>query len=289
MRLIAFLIATIAATGSASAAETLLPVPYQAEAVIEFRSDRWRGGDGMALETPRIVVDIGSAENTSFPDRDAMMEATIVGTGGVARGTLYGFREACDYLCGSEGKTCHRIAVYDIDRPLNALGTPLMALVGTHDIEAFAPAAPGDGPAAALTPSASFAQPLWPRDESGGERFRIARWDAGAGDLALENRFNDDEPNVMEDSGCGVTQYGTLATLACSWITVLMAGNTILAVSYADYNIASAHPVASFRNGGLDYIVVRLGLKAQTVFTLFVETGAGWRALIRPRDYPLLC
>jgi hypothetical protein len=62
-----------------------------------------------------------------------------------------------------------------------------------------------------------------------------------------------------------------------------------LLVSLADYNSSSAETAASFESNGTTYRVVRLGLKAQTVFGLLVRTESGWRALIRPRDYALLC
>jgi hypothetical protein len=56
----------------------------------------------------------------------------------------------------------------------------------------------------------------------------------------------------------------------------------------ADYNNA-AETVAGFESEGTTYRVVRLGLKAQKVIGLPAETENGWRAMIRPRDYSMLC
>ena len=47
--------------------------------------------------------------------------------------------------------------------------------------------------------------------------------------------------------------------------------------------------MARFGAGGLDYYLVRLGIKAQTVFGLLFQQGGAWQARFRPRDYALLC
>ena len=62
-----------------------------------------------------------------------------------------------------------------------------------------------------------------------------------------------------------------------------------LLFSYPDFNPAAAQVVATVGLGKTTLYLVRLGLKAQTAFGLLYETEDGWRGLIRPRDYALLC
>ena len=53
--------------------------------------------------------------------------------------------------------------------------------------------------------------------------------------------------------------------------------------------MAAAEVVATFTLGKSTLYLVRLGLKAQTVFGLLYGGKDGWRGLFRPRDYALLC
>lgn len=63
----------------------------------------------------------------------------------------------------------------------------------------------------------------------------------------------------------------------------------LLIISPAEYSEAETEVIAAFEQGGSTIYVVKVGLKAQTVKALLVRTSDGWKVLIRPADYPLLC
>ncbi len=67
-----------------------------------------------------------------------------------------------------------------------------------------------------------------------------------------------------------------------------MLQSTIMARSNSGL-LAAVQVVATVGLGKTTLCLVRLGLEAQTTFGLLYETEDGWRGLIRPRDYALLC
>ncbi len=136
--LIVFLLTALIA-GSARGAEGLLPAPYQVEGVVQYRSDHQRLDDGLGLAKPLVMVDLGDAQRRPHPGSRNVPEMTFIGTAGSAFGRLEDIAKSCAFLCGDDAEQCHYVARYAIDRPLAALGTPLVGLVGRHDVDGFAP------------------------------------------------------------------------------------------------------------------------------------------------------
>ena len=88
---------------------------------------------------------------------------------------------------------------------------------------------------------------------------------------------------------CTLGQTGGLTAVSCNSLALIVARDASLLLSYPDYNLAAAEVTARFTLGPAILYLVRLGLKAQTVFGLLYEEQGGWRGLFRPRDYALLC
>ena len=80
-----------------------------------------------------------------------------------------------------------------------------------------------------------------------------------------------------------------LTQLACHGIAVIAADGVPLLLSVPDYNDAIATPVARFTANGETHVLVRLGLKAQTIYGLLVKRGDKWVPLFRRAERALLC
>jgi hypothetical protein len=281
------------------AGEALLPAPYQVEGVVRYRNDVDAGDDGLGLAPALVAVDLGAVEGTPQPRAEDFRDMTLLGTAGAAAATLQDIVKSCEFLCGDEAEECHYLALLAPQGPpsagLETLGTPLAALPGHHEIAAFAPLAaePLPQPPAAPAFSEAFAAPVWSPYPEAQPAYRVTRWDPAAGALALELRYGADAPSRFETNDCTARGTGELTAVSCNALAFLAAGGRPLLVSFPDYNLAAAAPVARFEAAGpganIRYTLVRLGLKAQTVFGLLAATPAGWRARFRPRDYALLC
>lgn len=270
-------------------AGSLLPAPYQVQGVVQYRGDVDRGGDGLSLGAVLVAVDLGGARGKAVPTRDALAEITLLGTAGSTVGRLREIVKQCDFLCGDEGEECHYVALIEVDGSLEALGTPLAALAGRHETAGFAAAAPSDGAALLDGLAADLSAPVWDPHLSSNPVFRLRDWQPEAGTATLDLLYGTGEPTAVALRSCRASNQGGLVGLACGSLAMLLADGRPLLVSYPDYNLPAAEVVAGFHSGGLGYRLVRLGLKAQTVFGLLAETPDGWRARIRPRDYALLC
>ena len=80
-----------------------------------------------------------------------------------------------------------------------------------------------------------------------------------------------------------------MTQIACPSIALIAADGVPLLVSIPDYNQAIAVPIASFLHEGELHVLVRLGLKAQTIYGLLVRRDGKWVPLFRPAQRPLLC
>jgi hypothetical protein len=292
MKLVAGIAISLLAASTALAHEGFLPAPYQVDGVLRFRSDHYRENDGLTLRAPLIAVDLGTAAGKPHPGSDSFRVMTFVGTGGGASGTLYDIRKTCDYLCGDDGEACHYVALYSLNTPLEALGTPLMALAGNRDLTAFRdlrPITPASGPAPRLTPGRGFAPPVWSPYASEDPTYRIGGWSPQPRTLRLEQRYGDGKIITTDAPDCEFREAEGLTFARCNGLALILDGSDVLLLSFPDYNMAAAEAIARFAAGGRTYLVVRLGLKAQTVFGLLTKTPEGWRARFRPRDYALLC
>ncbi len=286
--LCAFLLTALIAD-SARAADGMLPAPYQVEGVIRHRSDHQRLGDGLGLAEPLLMVDLGRADRRPHPGSRNFPEMTFIGTAGSAFGRLEDIAKSCAFLCGDEAESCHYVARYAIDRPLAALGTPLVGLVGRHDLAGLAPV-PTAGDGAAIGPfAAELLAPIWSPYAGDDPAYRIRRWDPAAGTLTLDLRYGGDPIVSFATDDCAVRRTGNLTSLTCRSLAVLVDRGRPLLVSFPDYNLAAAEVVARFSSGGLTHYLIRLGLKAETLFGLLSATPDGWHAHFRRRGYPTLC
>ncbi|MDH3283686.1 MAG: hypothetical protein OEQ13_03025 [Acidobacteriota bacterium] len=280
------LLGAVLGTDPPSRAGEPLPAPLQIDAVEQVLSDR------TGLEVPLVVVDLGAAKDRKVPARADVARMTVLGTTGASVASLHDVRKVCDFLCGDELEECHYVARVSLARPLDEVGTPVAAFVGDREISAFQPAE-SDATETPINPGADFAEvfvrPVWPDDPASAAAYRLDEPEAADRELRIEYRWPGGEVYSMEDRECSLRRRGRLGELSCSAFAMVLLGERPLLVSFPDYNDPAAEVVASFESGGMRYHVVRLGLKAQTVFGLLYERDGGWHALIRPRDYALLC
>jgi hypothetical protein len=272
---------------SVPAAGELLPAPFQIDGVERDLTDRF------GIETYVIQVDLGAVAGKPVPGGESFRQMTVLGTSGTSPAFLHDIRKVCEFLCGDEGEECHYVARVSPNRPLEEIGTPLAAIPGAHGIEAFrsfeVESAPAPSELIAEWLGRDFERPAWPTDPSSVLEYRLRESSTADRELGLEYRWSGGEVYSVEDRDCSVRSSAGLTELACSSFAMITQEGRPLLVSLADYNSATAETVAELDSAGTTYRVVRLGLKAQTVIGLLVETESGWRAMIRPRDYALLC
>ncbi|HVG81632.1 MAG TPA: hypothetical protein VNB28_05070, partial [Methylomirabilota bacterium] len=97
------------------------------------------------------------------------------------------------------------------------------------------------------------------------------------------------EEQSFDEPGCRASTAADLTVMQCQSLAFIAAMGVPLLISVPDYNDAIAQPVASFTHEGADYVVVRLGLKAQTVYGLLVKRGDTWVPLFRKAERALMC
>jgi hypothetical protein len=276
-------------TADAGRAEAPLGAPYQVLGAAMFRDDRYRMETGLGLQSPRILVDLGNAQDRGLPDAASLREVTIVGTAGVARGTLEDIRKECDYLCGDEGEECHYVGLVVLNGALVDIGTPLVALAGGHELSDFRPWEGTTGMPPAPPRRSVFSPLAWSPYPDYAPAYRIESWDAPSRSLTLAQRDPSGEVVRLQGEQCESAHDGEILSLSCSGFALIVADGRPLLFSYPDYNIAAAQAVATFTLHGQVHYLVRYGAKAQTVFGLIVRGPEGWQALFRPKNYALLC
>ncbi len=279
----------LAIVGSDAAAggqsDAVLSAPYQVEAVSRSRD---RFDETPDLGTPRVVVDLGSAEDKPWPDRDAYSTMTLIGTAGTMTAHLEDIVKTCEALCGDEAEECHYVAQLLPAGDPETLGDPVAAFAGLHTLADFAPT-PGSVPQPQLdrdSLSSQLLPPAWPTSQQGVPRYRFRRHD---GALIMDSQYGVSDIQEVSLGECGFYDRGALVRMVCDGAEALIADGLPVLVSFPDYNIASADVLASLAHGEQTYYVVRLAIKAQTIYGLLYEDGGRWHARFRPRDYALLC
>lgn len=274
-------VATATATG-----EPALPPPYQVEGVISG-FNRYHN-DLLGVSSPRVVIDLGAVEGKEFPEYEQFGIMTVIGSAGIGRFHLESIGKICEFLCGDEAEECHYVAYIVPVTGLDDIGTPLVALPGDFELTDFTPPAQHEVAIDDALRERGFARPLWPdEEEEGGTRYRFEPLAGGA--VAVETRWGEGDTYRYESSGCRATTWRGLTTVMCEGLEGILADGAPAFVSLPDYNSPAARILASFDHAGASYYLVQLAIKAQTVHGLVVRTDEGWRALIRPRDYALLC
>ena len=269
----------------AGQADTVLPAPYQVEAI----SRVWdRFDESTDLGRPRVVIDLGSAEGTPWPDRNAYNMMTLIGTAGAMSASLDEIVKTCKTLCGDEAEECHYVARLVPAGDLGTLGDPVAAFAGLHALSDYTPTPenvprlpPGES-----TLSSQLVEPAWPTSESGVPRYRFRRHD---GSLILDSQYGTSDIQEVSLGDCESYVLGPLVRMVCDGAEALIADGLPVLVSFPDYNLAGADLLASFDLGGRTYHVIRLGIKAQTIYGVIYQDGGSWHARLRPRDYALLC
>ncbi len=284
-------LAVVLTTAGPALAQDAAPLgaPLQLDAVMQEPVTPEGKERGPALGHPRLLVDLGSADDgrpvPAAADHAAM---TILGTQGPVTATLAEIVKRCRYLCGEdEAATCHYAAALTLDRPVPELGLPIAALPGKVTLSGWRMVAgrPGEdvaAPALADTWSAT----LWSPDAEYAPEYRIRRVEA---DFVLEGRYRGGETFEVPGGECRAERHDELTALSCGGFAALLREGRPLLVSVADYGSPAADLLGRFEHGGNTHWLVRLGLKAQAVIGLLVRTPDGWRAVFRPRDHAQIC
>jgi len=284
------LLSFASATADPVSGQVPSPAPYPVNGLERDLSERYGERAGTVL----VRVDLGAADTTPPPEREGRWSMTILGSDGAVEGELVDIVKRCEYLCGvAGGETCHMEGLLAPRGPMEAIGTPLAAWPESVPVAGYRPIAgdtvAGDEvPLALPAPDSGPASPVWPPAEPYTPRYRLLPHDS-AGVAAVLVSYVDDDRYTARATDCELRRFDALALLACTGIAVLLEGDRPLLVSFPDYNMPAAEPVARFDLEGQLHYLARLGLKAQTVYGVLWRDAAGWHALFRPRDYPLLC
>lgn len=265
-----------------------LPAPFQVDGVRLPVDEE----DPATLGAPWVLVDLGPAEGHPRPRREDHVTMTLLGTSGAIELSLLEIAKVCGYLCGDEIEECSYEGRYAPAGDLARVGTPLAALPGRHALADYGPLA--EIPAAASGSSLprtgeepEITSPIWPAEPGVRAGQRLRRDGDG---LIFDQRWGPSElVHSIPLSDCSLSRRGPLERLRCSGFEALLAGGRLLLTSVDDYGAAGADVLATFEHEGRVYLVVRLGLKAQTVYGLLVREGESWRALIHPREHALIC
>jgi hypothetical protein len=115
-------------------------------------------------------------------------------------------------------------------------------------------------------------------------------WEHVAQGIHLTHRGGEFSVQMTDLATCSQRHVETFTVVTCgSDAELLYEGRAGIMASFSDYSDRSAFPLARFRLGGKQAVLVRIGLKAQVVIGLIVKDGHHWRLSIREADYPLLC
>jgi len=266
----------------------LLPIPYQIEGTTQLQDNTSYEKDYPHLNT-YVIIDLGKTKN---PNK-APKKMTLIGTKSSVTATLYTIKKNCSYLCGynkeqekNEGEECHHVGLYQITKSLKTLGDPLVAIPGKHRIKGldnlqkkflkrrFSP--PKETPEV-------YWKPIWPpTPDDQTKRYALTPTE-------LLTMYPNRRRTRIPLNKCEYQLHHRLGALTCKNIALFTDGRKALAVSYPDYNAATARMLSAFEIDKLTYYIIQLGLKAQSPVGLMVHTNDGWKLLIRPKDYALLC
>ena len=230
-----------------------------------------------------LLVDLGTERPAALPP-----QWTVVGSTGSSHATYYTFEKSCRFLCGDdESETCHYVAQLSLES--TDIGRPLLALPGALAVSDVRTAVgefdqPLPGP---QWWGAEAAEPVWTHRPAMVNPVRFS-YRVGSGE--------DGQPVLLITGGsqrvsfplldCSSRLQGGFTEVRCREVALLAREGLPLLVSMADYNVPAAEIAAAVTLAGRPFHLIRLGLKAQTIYGLL---GAEGQALFRPRDYPSIC
>jgi hypothetical protein len=268
---------------AAEAAGGALEAPYQVEAATTLLNEPWAK---RTPDAPRlVVVDLEGTTAPSEADVERWSTATVLSLYGVGTAHLVEIRKSCQFLCGvDQGETCHYQAFLQMEQYFE--GTDVLAVlpgeVEIGDLQPLTPRPATSRPAW----SKDFHEVAWPTDDSG--RIRIDGWNPNTKRLQFSMQAMGEEQS-FDEPGCRAATAADLTVMQCHSLAFIAADGVPLLVSVPDYNDALATPVAAFTHGGVPHVVVRLALKAQTVYGLLVKRGDAWVPLFRKAERELMC
>jgi hypothetical protein len=275
--------ATVEMVEAAGAAGSALEAPYQVEATAMLLNEPWAK---RTPDTPRlVVVDLEGMTAPTQADVDRWSAATVLTAYGTTRAHLVEIRKSCQFLCGvDQEETCHYQALLQMEQYLD--GPEILAVL-PGDVEI------GDLQGVTLRPATSlpawtkeFRTQAWPTDETG--RIRIDGWNPNTKRLQFTMQAMGEEQS-FDEPGCRASTAADLTAIQCQSLALIAAEGVPLLISVPDYNEAIATPVASFTHRDELHVVVRLGLKAQTVYGFLVKRGDSWVPLFRKAERALMC
>jgi hypothetical protein len=260
-----------------------LEAPYQVEAGMVPLTEPWakRTHDASGL----VVVDLDPMTAPTQADVERWSTATVLSLYGNSRAGLVEIRKSCQFLCGvDQAESCHYQAVLQPEQYLEGRDV-LAALPG--DVEISELEMLTLRPAAALPAwSKDFRTQAWPADETG--RFRIDGWNPNTKRLQFTAQAMGEEQS-FDEPGCRASAAAGLTAIQCPSLALIAADGVPLLMSVPDYNEATATPLARFTANGETHVLVRLGLKAQTIYGLLVKRGDMWVPLFRKAERALMC
>lgn len=221
-----------------------------------------------------LLVDLGAQHPGELPTR-----WTVVGSAGSSPASDYDLEKSCRFLCGSdEAETCHYVARLTVASP-DDVGEPLLVLPARHPIEEVHPNVGAFGPGPDATWRAQPGPAAWPENV----HYSLDTRDTGP---YLTRRHSDGWESGLPLGECRSRTTGEFREVLCQGGAFLAKAGRIVLGSFADYNTPSAEIVTTLQINGRPFQIVKLGLKAQTIYGLLGPDG---EAYFRPRDYPLLC
>jgi hypothetical protein len=268
---------------AAEAAAGGLEAPYQVDAVTTELS---QPGTQRGPDMPRFaVVDLDPMQAPTQGDMERWSTATVLTPYGTTRAHLVEFRRSCGLLCGvGQQETCHWQAVLQMEFPYEAA-----------DVVAVLPGEPAlsDPETPNLRPvnsvpawSKEFHTVAWPTDDTGG--IRIDGWNASTKRLQISAQVMGEEQSI-DQPACRAREGAGLTQIQCQSIALIAADGVPLLVSSPDYTDATAEPVAAFHHQTELYVLVRLGLQAQTVYGFLVKRAEKWVPLFRKAERAFVC
>jgi hypothetical protein len=264
------------------------PTAYKVERVVYPRSDTY-SDDLTGLSQPLAQIEIGASaregQQIAPPAQEALASVLLIGTDGITAGTKFRtFEKRCEFLCGDELEECHHTALVAYDD--RGIGTPLVALAGVAgDVSGFRKLEP----APPETDSRIQAQKqalAWPPGDFVSLELENGRVDFTAG-------HEGKSPYSYDASApdCRTIDYpdSGLTRLSCNGVEFLSYENRPLLMSYADYNISTVQVLNEFRIDGRAHYTVLLALKAYNALGILIQGDSGWRFIVRPADWAMLC
>lgn len=225
-----------------------------------------------------VRVDIGGDKSRS----QLLRNATVVGPSGAVGATLVRVERKCTVLCSEEdGPDCHYEAVL---RALGSVDDAVGVLSGTRRIAAVTRLERGTDRPVVHPEEWVNADPI----TDGTVRYWWERFPDGV--FLTENYGGRDfYAPPIELSTCTSRPVSPFTVIACPAAELLYEGRRGLVASFAEYGEQLVAPTVRFQLEGKDAVLLRLGLKGETVAALLIKDENGWRLEYRRADYPTIC